>query len=173
MADMRIKIKSKRNDCRPDARGMRLARSKKAIEVWVSFVLLMTFVILLAAIVSYWMRDYIKSTVEDLKQRSYTSEYCDAVGIEIRDLVIKDSQNVNMVIINTYNLGVDKIIFRSYDLNDNVYINITNVTIKPNQNKTLSIHKNLTTYRIEAVPVLFYDEKEVICKDKMVWKNIT
>ncbi|MBU0535369.1 MAG: hypothetical protein KKE20_00225, partial [Nanoarchaeota archaeon] len=64
-----------------------LFHSKKAgIAIWVSRVLIMTFAVLLASIVSFWMKDYVQGTVEDLKHRAHRTEYCDLVGIELDDL---------------------------------------------------------------------------------------
>ena len=163
------KIKHKDNKIKP----VRQVKGKKAIAPWVSWVLLLTFAVLLASIVSYWMKDYVTGVVNDMKTREYAKEYCDLVGIEIRDLVVKDAQTLNMKLVNTYNLGINKVIFRLYDTNNYILINKTNVTIKPNQNKTVEIPKNATTYRVEAVPVIFKDGKEIICEEKMVWKNIT
>lgn len=153
--------------------GKPLFSSKRAIAEWISWVLILTFSVLLAAIVSYWMRDYVTGTTEDMETRAHTTEYCDLVGIELDDLVARNSQTLNMKVINTYNLAINKIIFRVYDTNNYILINSTNVTIKPNQNKTVEIPKNETSYLVEAVPVVLSGDEEFICNEKMVWKNIT
>ncbi len=143
------------------------------ISPWISWVLIITFAVLLASMVSLWMKDYVSDTVDDLKDRTRSKEYCDLVGVDIEDIVARNAQTLNMKVINTYNLGVDRLIFRLYDADNNIFINKTNVTIKPGQNKTVTVPKNLTTYRVEVVPVILEDGKEIICKEKVVWKNIT
>lgn len=153
--------------------GIFKIRGKKGFDQWVSWVLLLVFSVLLASIVSYWMKDYVGGLVTDLWIRSHTTEYCDGVGIEIQDLVAENSQTLNMKVVNTYNLAINKIIFRVYDANNYILINITNVTIKPGQNKTIEIPKNATISLVEAVPVILEEGKQIICKDKTVSKNIT
>jgi hypothetical protein len=148
-------------------------RGKKGIDQWISWTLLLVFSVLLASIVAYWMKDYIAGTSGDMVKRSHITEYCDGVGIEIQDLVAKNSQTLNMKVVNTYNLAINKIIFRVYDADNNILINMTNVTIKPGQNKTVEISKNETIAFIEAVPVILDGGEEIICKDKIVFKNIT
>ncbi len=150
-----------------------LLRSRKGIAEWISWVLLLAFAVLLASIVSYWMRDYVSGTVTDMEKRAHTEEFCSSVGIELDDLIVKNSQTLNMKVINTYNLAVNRIIFRIYDADSNILINITNVTIKPGQNKTVDIQKNATSNLVEAVPVVINGREEIICQEKMVWKNIT
>ncbi|MFC1752355.1 hypothetical protein ACFL96_03055 [Thermoproteota archaeon] len=156
---------------REQMKRQRPLSNKKAVYAWVSWVLLITFAILLAAIISYWMKDYIQELVEDMQDRALRDEYCDSTGIEIDELVVKNAQTLNMKVINTYNLAINQIIFRLYD-HEYILINITNVTIKPDQNKTLEVPKNLTTSRLEAVPVIIEGGKRYICNDKMVVKNI-
>ncbi|MCX6707649.1 MAG: hypothetical protein NT001_05930 [Candidatus Woesearchaeota archaeon] len=148
-------------------------KSKKGIDQWISWVLLLVFSVLLASIVSYWMKDYITETSGDMTKRAHTTEYCDGVGIEIQDLVAKNSQTLNMKVINTYNLAINKIIFRVYDADNYILVNMTNVTIKPGQNKTIEIPKNETVSFVEAVPVIIEDGEQIICNDKTVFKNIS
>ena len=148
-------------------------RGKKGIDQWISWTLLLVFSVLLASIVSYWMKDYITGTSGDMTRRARTTEYCDGVGIEIQDLVAKNSQTLNMKVVNTYNLAINKIIFRVYDADNYILMNVTNVTIKPGQNKTIEIPKNATISLVEAVPVILEDGEQIICKDKTVSKNIS
>ncbi|MBD3313394.1 hypothetical protein GF345_03045 [Candidatus Woesearchaeota archaeon] len=157
-----------------NAPSIRLVSSRKGgISPWISWVLILTFAVLLASIVSFWMRDYVSGTVGDLVSIEKRTEYCDLVGIDIDDLIVENSQTLNMKVINTYNLAVDRLIFRMYDTGNNILINSTNITIKPEQNKTISVPKNETTYRIEIVPVVIRDNEQFVCDDRMVWKNVT
>ena len=156
-----------------------LLRSRKGIAEWISWVLLLAFAVLLASIVSYWMRDYVSGTVTDMEKRAHTQEYCDGVGIELDDLVIKNSQTLNMKVINTYDVRVDQLAFTLYDANNGILnASAINITIRPNENKTVEIGTNQTIAFVKVIPVYFRDKGRddlirVVCSENAVEKNMT
>ena len=154
----------------------RLPKPKKAVSTWISWVLLVTFVIFIGTTIFYWMRDFSTDAMTELKDRLKTSEKCDLVGIQISELTSKNAQTLNMKVTNRYNLGIDQIVFTLYDSkNDFIWLNISNTSLKPNSTKEIEIPQNasLTTARIEAVPVVLDKGDQIYCTEKKVNLNVT
>lgn len=154
----------------------RLLRPKKAVSTWISWVLLVTFVIFIGTTIFYWMKDYSTDAMTLLENRLKTGEKCDLVGIQISELTSKNAQTLNMKVTNRYNLGIDQIVFTLYDSKNRfIWLNISNTTIKPNSTKEIEIPQNssLTTARIEAVPVILDKGNQIYCTERKVDLNVT
>jgi len=149
--------------------------NKKAIATWISWVLLLTFVIFLGTTVFYWMDDYTRGRVDELKKRAQTSDKCDFVGIEVFDVIEKNAQTLNMKVTNRYNLRVNQLVITLFDSEHNpVLSNTTNITLKPNDTKSIDIPKNFSVSVVQAVPVIIDEEgKQIFCVDKLYEANVT
>lgn len=148
--------------------------SKKAIAEWISWVLLLTFVIFLGTTVFYWMEDYTRGRVDELKKRAQTSDKCDFVGIELSDVIEKNAQTLNMKVTNRYNLGINQLVITLFDSENNpLYSNTTNITLKPNATKSIDIPKNFSVSVVQAVPVIIDDDgNQIFCNDKLYEVNV-
>lgn len=159
------------------ARGVKgMFAHKKAISVWISWTLLVTFVIFLGTTVFYWMKDFSVDAMDDLKDRVETSEKCDLVSIELSDVVSKNAQTLNIKVTNRYNLGVNRIVFDLYDQSNTfIWQNITNSTIKPNSTKTIEVPQNssVVTGLVKATPVIISGDKEIYCTERLVEANVS
>lgn len=154
----------------------RLLKPKKAVSTWISWVLLVTFVIFIGTTIFYWMKDYSTDAMTLLENRLKTTEKCDLVGIQISELTSKNAQTLNMKVTNRYNLGIDRIVFTLYDSKNRfIWLNISNTTIKPNSTKEIEIPQNssMITARIEAVPVILDDGNQIYCTERKVDLNVT
>lgn len=154
----------------------KISAQKKGIAVWISWVLLVAFVMFLGVTTFQWMRDFSEKTVTNLESRVKTSEKCDLVSLELSDVVAKNSQTLNMKVTNRYNLRIDRIVFTLYDnKSDFIWLNITNTTLKPNATKIIDIPQNSSraTARIEAVPVIIDGVDQIYCTERIVVSNVT
>ena len=77
--------------------------NRKAASVWISYVLLMGFVVALAAFVYIWMTGYTTESTQDIKERVFNSEMCDLMGVSV-DACINSSASQNLYI-NVTNRG--------------------------------------------------------------------
>ncbi|MFO8016914.1 MAG: hypothetical protein R6U32_07480 [Candidatus Woesearchaeota archaeon] len=153
----------------------RLFRNRKAIASWISWVLLVTFVIFLGTMVFYWMKDFSAETMDDMRHRVETTEKCDLISIEVSDAVSKNAQTLNMKVTNRYNLGVDQLIISLYDGdNDIIRTNTINATIKPNATRTIGVPQNSsrTTAIVRVLPVIFEGGERIYCPEREVEAEI-
>jgi len=170
------KIRHKRGYKNHNIGSRKLILSKKAVSEWISWTLLVTFVIFLGTTVFFWMKDFSEVTTQDLVDRIGIAENCDQVSIDIIDVVSKNSQTLNIKVVNRYNLRVNQIIFDLYDSSNNyIWSNVSNTTLKPDTIKEIDISQNstLTTGSIKAIPVVIREGKEIRCTEKLVEKNVT
>lgn len=153
-----------------------LCSSKKAVATWISWVLLVTFVIFIGTTIFYWMKDFSTNAMTNLEYRLKTAEKCDLISLQVFDVTSKNAQTLNMKVTNRYNLGIDRISFSLYG-NKNTFIqsNISNTTLKPNMTKEIEIPQNssMTTVRIEAVPIILDDGEQIYCTERKVDVNVT
>ena len=156
-----------------------LANSKRGITPWISWIILVTFVIFVGALVSTWMKDQVNDSVDTLKDKASLTESCDGAGIDVRNIVQKSSQTLEMIVINTYDTRIDQLVITAYTSGKGVVSTGTsNVTIRPNSNKTVLFSANSTTAILKIIPVYFEDKegsdrKRRVCSDKAVERNIT
>ena len=158
---------------------MRLTRSKKAITPWISWVILVAFTIVLGGFVSIWMKERVIETVDNVKIRIFHSDDCERVGIDIREVVLKNTQTLNMKVINTYDVRVDQLAFTLYTTKSGIANSSTvNITIKPNENKTVELGTNQSIAILKITPVYFKlkgetDMIRVVCNEKTIEQNLT
>ena len=159
--------------------SMRLYRTKKGVTPWISWLILTVFVISLGGFVSLWMKEQVTDSVDNAKRAIYNSEDCEKLAIDIREAVLKNSQTLNMKVINTYDVRVDQLAFTLYDANNGILnASAINITIRPNENKTVEIGTNQTIAFVKVIPVYFRDKGRddlirVVCSENAVEKNMT
>lgn len=144
---------------------------KKGIDLWISWVLLVSTAIIASVFMFTWMTDYAKETNDELQRSFENAQECDSVALEIR--ACQETVR-NIVNVNTTNRGllrVDKIIFRLFDAHDNAVTRQMNITIRPNTLRSFPIIRQDAVVSIEAVPVLRRDEFEIICTERSATLN--
>ncbi|PIN86981.1 hypothetical protein COV19_02195 [Candidatus Woesearchaeota archaeon CG10_big_fil_rev_8_21_14_0_10_44_13] len=161
----------------PSSASLRPAlRSKKAVSTWISWVLLVTFVIFIGTTIFYWMKDYSTTAMADLANRVKTTEDCDLVSIQVSDVTSKNAQTLNMKVTNRYNLRIDQIVISLYDSKNRFILsNLSNTTLRPNSTKEIEFEQNssIATARLEAIPVIIDAGKQIYCMERKVEINVT
>ena len=141
---------------------MKVTKSKKGVEMWISWVLIIGFGVMLSIIVYYWMVDRANNSAEDMRTIVYDSSECSAVGINI-DSVCQDTQALYINLSNTNNLAVNALIFRTLTIFGDVGNKELNITIKSGRNEVLTVLKSGITKKLEIVPVTEVEQKRIIC----------
>lgn len=137
---------------------------KKAVALWMSWVLLTAFMVFLSAFIYNWIYAYAETSGERLEVR-YNEESCDRIAIDTE--ACQKAEDLNIIIHNNGNLGIDKIIFRLYDLYGNIETKEKDIRIKAGKDKEITLLKQGTIKRIEAIPIILTGDQEIICRDKM------
>ena len=146
--------------------------NKRAIHIWVSWVLLMAFVIALSALMFEWTTSYTEEKSVELQKRTYDTTECAHIGLNI-DYVCQDTTDTQVLYINitnTNDIAVDKLIFRFFDIHDvNVETKEQTLKLKPGKSERLKILKQGTLKRAEVIPIIFKDDYEVVCREKIAY----
>lgn len=150
---------------------------KNAVSPWISYVLLIAFVVALGAFVYNWLTDYSVRSVADVKERVFNSELCDLSGVSVEAcLNSSTSQDLYINVTNRGDLRIDKLIFRFLKTSgssvEDIYVFELDSVIKPqftksfkavDLNLTMDVDSNTT---IEVVPGKVQENILVICDDK-------
>ena len=144
---------------------------KKGISVYVSWVLVMAFVVGLSAFMFTFMRGYAETSAEQIKERALISLECDAVALTI-DSACQNTQNLYIHITNRGDISIDGMLFRMYDLYYDGQIDEKNLTLdigKYNAKEVQLIKRGdvKKIRKIEIVPIVVSDGIEIKCENRM------
>lgn len=147
-------------------------KNKKAISLWISFVLLTAFVVLISAFMYDWMTGFTKETTISIKKRTENTELCNLVSVSIDEACLNISTTPKSLYINITNrndLRVRQLIFRLYKDFKSTEIETTeiNVTIKPQFKKELVINTTLSNVSyLDVIPATIKEETLHVCTDR-------
>ncbi|HII72235.1 TPA: hypothetical protein HA265_05770 [Candidatus Woesearchaeota archaeon] len=150
------------------------ARTKRAASAYISWILIMAFVVALSAFMYSFMTDYTKETTKDVKKQVYNTDECRTVSLNIISACIS-SQLLNITIQNTNYIRIDGLDFRIYDSGRvPVHTNQTNITMNPNRVKPLTLDTGTTSVGfVEVVPRIYKEDLEIICGDRKAQADVT
>ena len=139
--------------------------SKKAAAIWMSWVLLMAFVVGLSVFMFGWADDQTESFSKSLR-RMYDTAECDSVGLRI-DEICQNPQYLNMKVANRNTISINQLVVNIFD----VYIEtplsrVINVTIAPDNVENIRVLKQSTTQQIEIIPVVITESDMIFCYKK-------
>ncbi len=141
--------------------------SKKAAAIWMSWVLLMGFVVGLSVFMFGWAEDRGDVFVGQLEGLSDTAE-CDSIGIRVQE-ICQNTESLNMKIANRNTLTVDMLAFLIYDsLGQYSGSRVINVSIAPDTVETLTVLKQGTVVRVEIVPMILTPRESIACNRKSI-----
>jgi hypothetical protein len=143
----------------------KFVNDKKAVSIWISWVLLLAFVISISAVMFNWSRSYSESQVERLIEISDTSE-CDLVGISVDD-ICQNPQTIEMTLTNRNGYSIDQIVVVVYDIYlQTLQTKKLNLSLMPSESENVILIKQGTTDQIKITPVFFTDDNIVHCNEK-------
>jgi hypothetical protein len=140
--------------------------SKKGVSIWISWVLIIAMMAILAAFVFLWMNQFTESSTTRMKE-VYDSVDCNYVAISV-DEICQNTQTLNMNITNSKNIDIDKLIFRIYDIYGNPDGKEVKVFIRHGTANTekVEIIKQGVTDSLDIIPIVIKDNKKIICEDR-------
>jgi len=151
--------------------------NKKAESLWISYVLLVAFVVALSAFTYSWMTAYTSDTSEEIKERVFNSELCDSLGVSVTAcLNTSTSQDLYINVTNRGDLRITKLIFRliqtsGSSVSDMHVIEIDSV-IKPQGTKSFAAAQLNLTFEVgngtlaEVVPVTEKEGFLIVCSSR-------
>lgn len=140
---------------------------KKGVALWISWVLLMSFALLLSALMYNWIFGFTSDTTVELEKRAFKTQGCDQIALDITD-VCQDTQTLYINVTNVKTLRVTKMLFRVYDLYDNPEMYTREIIVRPGRMEQLQLLKQGRTSRVEVVPVAVDGDIEVVCTSRVV-----
>ena len=149
---------------------------KRGLSVYISWVLVMAFVVGLSAFMFTFMRGYAETTAEQIKERALGSIECDAISLTI-DSACQNTQNLYITITNRGDIALDGMLFRTYDLYYEGQIDEKDITLKVGKYNAQEVQlikrgdvKKIR--KIEVVPIVVSDGIEITCENKMSYYPI-
>ena len=145
--------------------------NKKAVHVWISYVILIGFVVALAAFLYTWMIDYSSEKSLEIKERVYDTELCDSIAASMTACNISQTLYINVT--NRGDIRINQLVFRLENDNGYVFEEI-NTTIKPKNTKNFSFSNvKFTNVAVGVVPATFKDNAIIICTEKEAKAELT
>ena len=146
---------------------------KKGVSAYVSWILIMAFVVVLSAFMYSFMVSYTEDTTDDVKKQVYNTDECRSVSVNIVTGCLS-SQTLNITVQNTDYIRIDGMDFRVYDLSKRpLHTNRTNITMNPNRIKQIEIDTGATNVGfVEIIPIVYKDDLEILCSEKKAQADI-
>lgn len=146
---------------------MFITNSKKGAALWLSWVLLLGFVVAISAFMFTWTSGQNEKFAKDLRKMSDTAE-CDSTGLIIQN-ICQNPQVLYMNITNKNTIKIDQLVFNIFDVYLDAPLSRTvNVSLKPSEIESIEILKQSTTQQVEITPVILTDEDQIFCYSKAV-----
>ncbi len=141
--------------------------SKKADAIWLSWVLLLAFVVALSVFMFAWSEERGEMFAGELRVMADTAE-CNSIRIRIQD-ICQNPQSIEMNVTNSESITVNQLSMNIYD----VYVESpvsrsVDVNIRPSDVRNVRVLKQSTTYQIEIVPVIITDDDMIYCYERTV-----
>ena len=145
--------------------------NRKGISVYVSWVLVMTFVVLMSVFMFNFMRDFAMKQTDDIKKRALDTVECDAVAVTI-DYACQNTQDLYINVTNRGDRKIDTMLFRFYDLYYEPQIDEKKIDLLVGRYnaKEVSLVKRGSVKKVrfvEAVPILIADGVQITCENRM------
>ncbi|MBS3144077.1 hypothetical protein J4208_00675 [Candidatus Woesearchaeota archaeon] len=144
---------------------------KKGDSQIISWVLLVGFVIGLAAIVTMWVKDRAESSTQDQIDQAEQELRCAETTLNVAVDCITPTNDITVT--NTGKFTLKKVKFRQLDASSG-QTNIEDIAsvlpngLPPQQTETLNTNTIDTLLAFEAIPIIALNEKEVVCVTKKV-----
>jgi len=150
-----------------------ILKKKRGVSPYLSWILLMAFVVAISAFMYSFMTDYTKDTTTDIKKQVYDTDECRSLSLNIKTACIS-SQTLNITLQNTGYIRIEGIDYRLYDANNiPLHTNRTNSSMNPNRIKPYSINLGVSDVGlVEVIPVIRKDNIEIICSEKKAQKEV-
>ena len=134
---------------------------KKAMEIWISWLLIIALTVSLGAVVYSWVRSYSTSTSEDIELRNQEAS-CDSVAIVLTN-ACQTTTRLYVDVENKKDLKIQGILFSFIDIYGNSDNREINRTLNVGQTLRFDIIKQGTIKKIEAVPIIKVGSAIVYC----------
>ncbi len=150
-----------------------IMKNKRAVSIWISYLLLLALVMGLAAFYYDWSINFTHDQVNATKQDFLDSSYCRKISIEVLDAYQKNPQSLYIKIKNNNKITIDKLIIQGFN-NDKLAGEAQEIklTLKPGQVRELVIKNNNETF-VEITPVIIRDKLPVVCTEKSIRPEIS
>lgn len=142
-------------------------RGKRGISVWISYVMLTALVVALGFMVLTWSRSTTQETVDDIVARGEALTLCEISGVDIRS-ICQDTQTLNMEVTNTNDVRVVGLWARMYDIYDSPQVSARNLTIEPQETKSIKLIKQGIISEAEIMPVVRKGNTLINCQSRTV-----
>jgi hypothetical protein len=141
--------------------------NKRGISVWISYVMLTALVVVLGFMVLVWSRSTTQETVDDIVARGDALTLCGVSGVDVIR-ICQDTQTLNMDVTNTNDVKVIGLWARMYDMYGEPQASSRNLSIGPQETKSIQIIKQGIISQVGIMPVVKKGNTLIKCQSRTV-----
>ena len=142
-------------------------KSKRGIDAWISWVLLVAFMVTLSAFMYNFLSGFTKQSIDDVKEKVIDSKICDSVGISV-SACLKNSNLITVTVKNVNYVSIDRVSIDLFDVFDRPQQKSKEFKLVSGNTKQFDVLKDGIIKEVHAVPVIYKDGKVIFCSNKEV-----
>ena len=137
---------------------------KKAVHIWLSWVLLMAFIVAMSAVMYNWIFGFTTSSTAEIERRVYDADECSYISLSIDD-VCQTTTSLYMTVTNRNTLKIDKVIIKAFNTygEPQAPANERLMVLEPSKTDRIIVEKEGVVSHVEIVPVTFKEKDEIVC----------
>lgn len=157
--------KNKAKECKQKGFRVSIFKGKRGVSIWISWVLLVAFMVSLSTFMYYFFSDFAKQSIDDVKSRVVDSKLCDNVGISV-SVCLKSTSDLTVTVKNVNYITIDKVSIDMFDVFDRPQQKSKEIKIVSGTSRSFDILKDGIIKEVHVVPVVYKDGKSIFCSNK-------
>jgi hypothetical protein len=148
-------------------RHRKLITDKKAVALWISWVIMIAFAVSISVLVGKQLIDSSNKSAESLKNYVYDTQECQNAALSIES-ICQNPEALNIELSNIKAVRVDEFLLKVFDgSGDSETINVQ-ASVLPGDSANITVGKSRIAAKVEIVPVISVGNKKIICTEKTV-----
>jgi hypothetical protein len=152
-----VSIKDQISECK--------IRNKTGVSIWISWVMLVAFMVTLSTAMYYFFADYTKKSIDNIKSTVVDSKLCDNVGISAT-VCLKSTSELTINIKNVNYMTIDRLALDMFDVFDRPQQKSKEFNLVSGTQRQFDILKDGIIKEVHIVPVVYKDGKTIFCSNK-------
>ncbi|MBU0757739.1 MAG: hypothetical protein KKF44_06735 [Nanoarchaeota archaeon] len=149
---------------------MKKFMKKRGIGSYLSWILIVSMVIVISAFMINWTLERVKKTSHQI-EKSTDELLCREVGINIQG-ICQNSKILNMNISNVGNIKIDRIQIRMISMYDDPETKEVDISLYPGDFETgFTVLKQGTLQSVKLIPLIKTEDEEIICPENSIEKQ--
>lgn len=149
-------------------------KSKKAVSLWISWVLLLGLVFMIASVVLVWSEGFVEDNVDSTRRQVENTNLCEKISLDIEEIFEKNPKTLYIKATNSHNIRVETIKIQYFDGSNVVGSSVNeDIVIEPGETRGIEVEMpDAEVGTVEIIPGKYSTENKILCEDKRLKFNI-